>query len=1010
MKGPNMFRIKRQRYWSTHTHSEYSARDAAGTVADIVARAREIGYRGLALTDHGNIAGAVELYKECRKNGIKPFPGCEMYLVEDRNNKSAKRYHFCVLAYTTQGYRNLIHLVNLSHENFYHKPIVDLADLARLAEEGKTEGLALTTGCFFGYVTQTLVNDGPKEARRVVKMFSGWFDTYVELQKHKIFKEDQDEDWIADQLLKIADELELPVVLGQDSHYIHADQQPVHDAMKQLVSFSDDPDEAVFPGDGFHMVDDQWMIDHHGQEVFDRAMEGHKRLLDKHDMYVEELERYEYRIPHIAHDPEKALIEKTSHALAGSKLDKKQYWDRLGQEMETVRLSGMSDYFLLVADVCEYMRDNGIEYQTRGSAAGSLIAYLLGITNVDPIKWKTSFDRFMGKPARKYDPTFVKKGEAEWLDPLPTTLEEVTALVEEEAYEDWKKEELALLATNEKALRSILQREPGVYTNPDNSTVAFLLGITDEEPSGPPVTITSVDRKSPPDIDLDVDNQRRAEVIEWLNERYSVMQIGNWSEMGFKTDPSGEQSSDSSGSIVVKYFSAMRKRLAMAGKSRAEINEALEWENVPSEDKRMLQELSDLRPISGAGTHACGLILCNNSDEMEALVPKMWVPNSKIFVSQFHMKRVEEIGLVKLDLLGSKTVTVMSRCAKDLGFKSIEDLKESEKFTFTDSKVYQAMGHGYTEGVFQLEGYSSMMGIRSLKPKKISDVVAAMALFRPATMEAGATDQYLDRRFKRADTPQRHDLFESVIKETNGIILYQDQVIDILRSLGMDPADLTLFLKAIKASNKNQAGAQKTIDAYLPLIKTMCDKKGVSDEDWAWLQGAFQAAAGYGFNKAHATVYGITAYVTQWLQVHHPDIFFANLISVHIDDPDRITKYERAARQRKVRILRADVLESSADSYRVPAPGVVRRPLKAIHGVGAIAAQYIEDAQPFKNFEEFMDKANYSKVTGLKDFKPGITPPSELKGVLSALYKAMACDSIGGVPVGPEGETNGSQH
>lgn len=915
-------RIKRQQYWSVHTHSEYSANDAMGSVASIVTRARELGYRGLALTDHGNIAGSVELYRECRKVGIKPFPGCEMYLVEDRSNKktSIKRYHFGVFAYTTEGYRNLVNLVNLSHENFYHKPIVDLADLARLKEEGKTEGIALTTGCFFGYVTQTLVNDGPREARRIVGMFKNWFDTYVEIQKHNIHEHDHDEDWIAEQLIEIADYYDLPIVLGQDSHYTHLEHQSVHNGMKRLATAWADPDDSEFPGDGFHMVDDQWMIEHHGQEVFDRAMEGHKRLLDLHDMHIEEMETYRYRIPHVVDDPGYVISRKLADNAKAMSLESQRYKERLVTELETIKLTGMTDYLLLVSDVCQYMRENNIEYQTRGSAAGSLVCYLLGITNVDPIKWGTSFDRFMGKPKTAADGT-----------------------------------------------------------------------------------VTS-DRQSPPDIDLDVDNTRRGEVIAWLDQRYSVMQIGNWSEMGFKTDASGEQTSGETGSIVVKFFSAQRRKLAKQGHTKEEINRLLVWDNVAQEDREMLQQLSDIKPLSGAGTHACGLILCNSKDEMDLMVPKMWVPNSKIHVSQFNMKRVEEIGLVKLDLLGSKTVAVMSRTARELGYDSIDDLKNSKRFSFTDSKVYSAMARGNTEGVFQLEGYSSMMGVKELKPRKISDVVAAMALFRPATMDAGATKEYMDRRFNKAQTPERHPLFEAAIKETNGIILYQDQVIDILRALGMDSADLTLFLKAIKASNKNQAGAKKTIDTYMPMVKRFCNEKGVSETDWLWLQGAFQAAAGYGFNKAHATVYGVTAYLTQWMRVYHPDVFFANLISIHIADPDRVVKYERVARRSGVRILRADILESDASNYRVVRPGVIRRPLQTIKGVGAVASSYIQQAQPFSNFEEFLDKANYSKITGLKTFKPGITTEAELIGVLKCLHESSAVESIGGVPLGVSNE------
>lgn len=914
-----MLKIRRARYWSVHTHSRYSANDAVGKVSQIVERARELGYKGLALTDHGNIAGSVELYQECRKNGIKPFPGCEMYLVEDRSIKDTKtvkqkRYHFCVLAYTTEGYRNLVYLSTLSHQNFHNKPIVDLADLAALSESGRTKGLALTTGCYFGYVTQTLINSGPREAKRVVSALSGWFDVYVEIQRHRI--EGQGEEWIAQELEKIADELNLPIVLGQDSHYIHDYQQPVHDTMKALVTWSDDPAEAVFPGDGFHLVDDNWMIDHHGQRLFDKAMEGHDSLLAKHDMFVPELETYAYRIPSIVNNPYGTLLAQTAIKLNEKFGDDPVYAERLQTEMDTIHISGMADYFLLVADVCAKMREMGVAYQTRGSAAGSLVAYLLGITNVDPIVWGTSFDRFMGRPV------------------------------------------------------ALVDGKPAV-----------------------------VDRKSPPDIDLDVDNLRRGEVIAWLNQRYSVIQIGNWSEMGFKTDAAGDQTSDSTGSVVVKYMSARRKKLLKEGHSKDEITELLEWRNIPSEDKVRMQLLSDVRPISGSGTHACGLILCNSQDELDSLVPKMWVPNSKVFVSQFDMDNVEAIGLVKLDLLGSKTMTVMDRSARDLGFDSVEDLKQNLMGDFDDKAVYKAMAAGETEGVFQLEGYSSMLGVKEMRPRTIHDVIAAMALFRPAARDAGATQEYLDRRKKRVEMPQRHKIIQDVVGPTYGVFLYQDQIIDILRAVGMNSDDLTLFLKAVKASNKGQAKAKKTIDKYLPMVHRMCAERGIGEEDIKWLEYSFAAATGYGFNKAHATVYGITAYLTQWLQVHHPDVFFANLLSVQTD-PDDTVKYEAAARQRGVRILRADVNESAATDYQVPSPGVIRRPLSSVKGIGNVVAHFIQEAQPFKDFDDFMGRVNISKVTGVKDFKPGETSEDDLKGSLRALHDAKALGTIGGVPVG----------
>lgn len=1191
-------KIRKSRYFSIHTHSEFSARDALGTVSSIVERARELGYRGLALTDHGNIAGSVELYKECRSNGIKPFPGMEIYLSLDRHDKvlKEKRYHVGVISYTTEGYRNLVNLTTLSHMNFHRYPIVDLQDLAELSAAGKLRGIALTTGCYFGYVIQSMLEDGPARARQIIKTFTEWFDVvYVEIQRHRI--ENQGEEWIAENLEKIADQLGLDILLGQDSHYVHPEDQEVHNALKQMISWADNPAESVFPGDGYHMVGDDWMLDHHGEALYERAMYGHDDLLSRWDMNIEEFERYEYRIPTVVSDPTATLKNMVAEGLAGRGCKGAEYEARIQQEFETVELAGMADYFILVHDVCEHMREQGIEYQTRGSAAGSLIAYALKITNVDPLVWGTSFDRFMGRPNKRFHYGF----EAGPLQRTPhgfSDLIGLTELIETLDYgnREWIETELTLLATNDAALEELIGIDrSGVIAmrNPNNSSIAHALGITDDAPTKEPDFTVVTDRKSPPDIDLDVDNKRRLEVLEWLNDRYSVTQIGNWMEMGFSTDPTGNQVKDDAGSVMVRYRATQRKKLASQGYSKEQITELLKWENISIEDRKLIQRVSDFKPYSNAGTHACGLILTSSQSVMDNMVPKMWIASAKTAVSQFDMSVVESIGLVKLDLLGSKTVAVMSRVAKELGYADIEELKASKEFSYNDPGVYAAMRMGKTEGVFQLEGYTSTKGVKELKPRNIRDIIAAMALFRPASQDAGATDSFMARRQKREAIPQLAKVIQDVIGPTQGIVLYQDQIIDILRGVGMNPDDLTQFLKAVKASNKNQGKAGKVIERYLPMIHKLCQQHGVGEEDWEWLKETFIAATGYGFNKccsgstrilvdtpvdgktmmhkaganagtskemtleefynvfhgpntparkkyrnkklglriagrvdgrlkmvrikdvfkqgvkqvwrvtledgkqitatadhrhltsegwkevrnlnvgdelatmgeyekyasnrnpkdyntgsrvprwtkgrsivyskvvsiedageemtydleidsedhswvgngivthnSHATVYGITAYITQWMQVNHPDVFFANLISVHIDNPEKVEIYEAAARARGVKILRADVAESSALDYRVVREGVIRRPLRTIAGVGAIAANCIEEIQPIKDFDDFLGRVNGAKVTGVKDFKPGITLEIDLKGTLKSLHNSHALESIGGAPLG----------
>jgi len=882
---------KTPKYFSVHTHSRYSAQDALPSVKDIVTRAAELGYQGLGLTDHGNMAGSIELYMECQKVGIKPFPGSEMYLVLDRSDKKAKRYHMCLLAYTSQGYRNLVKISTDSHKNFHNKPLVDMSDLARYHDLGWSEGIALTTGCFFGLVITRLINDGYEAAKQVVASYASWFDTYVEIQDHCIEHDEMDEDEIAENLARIAEELDLPVIVTQDSHYVHADDKPVHETLKRLVSFGTDADEAVFPGDGFHLVDDAWMERHHSEAIYNRGLAGLELLLSRHDLRIPEADEYNYRVPSISDDPIGDLRKRCTAALLRRGLLQDKYLDRLAEEIEVVEASRMGNYLLLVAQVTDWMRANNIFFQTRGSAAGSLICWMLGISNIDPIKWGARFDRFLSK-----------------------------------------------------------------------------------------------DRTKPPDIDLDVENIYRQKVMEMLAERYAVGQMCTWSVLGLNADEQGK------GSLKVKYFGKMR---AYAKAKGVELP-ALTWETVPAEDKKMLYTLSDHEALANAGVHPCGMVLVNSRTELEEMVPMMWVASSKTMVTQYDGPVIESIGLIKLDLLGSKTMSVLRIACENIGI-STDDL---DKIPFNSSKAYQMIAKGDTDGFFQMEGYTTQRGCRDMKPNKISEVIDVMALFRPGVMNSGATQSYIDRKFGRQRIPERHEIIDKGTKSTRGILLYQDQIIAILRDLGLSPDDLTAFLKAVKASNKNVEKAKKDIDHYMPIIEGLCKERGMSDEDFAWMQEAFVAFAEYSFNIAHATVYGITAYRCAYLAIHYGVQFHAALLAV-ASGTDKEAQYITATRKRGYRIKRPDI-NSSGLVYTVDKSGKsIRKGLLSVPGVGLGMAPDIVASQPYSDWDDFATKMIGTKVTGIKPFKPGETSEAELVGAVAKLHAAGAFeDSIGSLPLG----------
>jgi len=871
-------------YWSVHTHSRYSANDALPTVAEIVQRAKELNQPAVGLTDHGNMAGTVQLYLECKKAGIKPFPGTELYLVRDRGDKKAKRYHACVVAYSNEGYKNLVKLNTRAHQQFYNKPILDLADLAEMAEMGGTDGLAFTTGCYFGMVVQTLITDGFDAAKALVASFAQWFpgSTYVELQRHEIHQEPMPEWRIENDLFCIAQELGLQVILTQDSHYVRGEDKSHHESLKRLVSWSPDADEAVFPGDGFHMADDRWMRDHH-DPFFYEGIDGLNHLLAKHTLTIPELDSYDYRVPFTTADPEHDLSVRCQQRLAELGLDKPRYLERLNHEMEIIRISRMAGYLMLVAEVTDYCTEKEIFYQCRGSAAGSLICWLLGITNVDPLKWNLMMERFLSK-----------------------------------------------------------------------------------------------DRTKPPDVDLDIESDRRQELLDWLATRFAILQIGNWMTYSIKGDKE-----EGKGSLLVRVFSSMRKQ-GIEEPKKEDIDEAT-WKE--------LHTLSDMKLISGAGVHAAGVLLTSTRQELDELVPMMYIASSKTFVSQYDMHDVEKLGLVKLDVLGLKTMSVLRQTILNLGLNPKDGL---DFIPLSDSSTFTMLSHGDTAGVFQLEGGTAARGMRELKPTHVRDVIASMALYRPATMQSGATEAYVDRKHGGI-RPLRHPIIENNTKDTYGILLYQEQVISVLRDLGLDPDELTAFLKAVKASNGNIGDAAGVIKEMLVDIKERCEREGMDDKDVQWLEHALEAYAGYGFNAAHATVYGLTAYRCAWLAKNRPLEFHAALLAVAAGTPKE-PQYVTATRHRGVRVLKADVNMSGVTYQMDPRRRGVRRGLLAIKGVGVKAAQAIVAGQPFSNLAQFATNVNPRAVTGIKHMQSigcEITDNAdELVGTVARLNESGAFDSL----------------
>jgi DNA polymerase-3 subunit alpha len=875
-------------FFHLHAHSMFSAQDALPNVKEMVAKAKANGQPGLALTDHGNMAGSVQLMKESYKAGLAPYCGSEMYFVHSREDKRAKRYHLGLVAYNNEGYRNLVRISSQSHtrENFHHKPLIDWNDLAMFKEKGWMVGLVITTGCFFGVLVQDLINNGYDHAKHTLFKLSRMGEVIVEVQRHNIDQEPLSESELCDHLYALANEVGLPVVATQDAHYVDLADQPIHDSLKRIVAFGDDPDEAVFPGDGFHLSQSQWVKDHHTPAIWSASEATCKSLMERHDLNLPELKSYSYKIPETVADP---VAELRAHCEAELKRRNlpKVYWERLEQEMDVLTDTGMCGYIVLVKEVTDWLRKNDILFQARGSAGGSLLCWLCGITPVDPIHYKLLFERFVSR-----------------------------------------------------------------------------------------------DRMKPPDIDLDIEDQRRGEVLTWLKSRFASSQIGTWAK--FSIDEA-----EGRGSLIVAYKKVARAR-------GLPVEDLHSIEDIPEPFKTELLTVAERKTFKSAGVNAAGLIVASDRDYLNSLIPSMGIPKGTgdgfSVASQFHKKDVEDLGIVKLDVMGLKNLTAL-RLAKLMIEENYGEMLE--KIPLSDPMTFGMIRRGDTDGIFQLEGGTARRGCRELKVRSLKDIIVIMALYRPAVMATdprtgtSAKDTYLARREGREKVPERHPILMGGLKETYGLFVFQEQVIHVLREIGFASDDLTSFLAAVKASNSDIGDAGKVILGYETQMRKMCLEHGFSQDDIDFVWDGIKGFAEYSFNRAHSTVYGLTAYYCAYLKAHHP-LEYATALLQAWDGHEKAPQVISTVRKMGISIGRPHVNISgytfSIDRKR----NMVRRGLLSIKGVGMGAAQEVADKAPYASIKDMVERITPARCNGGKNWP-------KTKVLIGALGKLQEAGALTGL-------------
>ena len=872
-----------------HVHSEYSLLDGACRIPELTQRAAELKMPALALTDHGNLFGAIEFYKECRAAGIKPIIGCEVYLapgdMEDRKANSPKEAstHFLLLAKNKAGYHNLLKLVSLAHlKGQYYKPRIDKQRLAEFSE-----GLIGTSACLAGEVARHIVAGRTKEAEASIDSFKSIFasgDFYLEIADHGIPQQKQ----VATELLRYAKQFDLKIVATNDVHYVRQEHAAAHDVLLCIQTGAKIADEnrMRYFAPEFYLKTPEEMA-----ALFAEVPEALAQTLEiaeKCDLKIElGVNKFPaYTVPE-GETREGYLRRLCYEGLAKrfpTRHEETALRERLDFELDVLSKTGFTSYFLITWDFIDYAKRNGIPVGPgRGSAAGSLIAYVLGITDLDPLQYGLFFERFL---------------------------------------------------------------------NPE--------------------------RISPPDIDVDFCYNRRGEVIDYVREKYgarSVAQIITFGTLGAKM-----AIRDVGRVMGLSYGEADRlakmipfsptMTLAKAFDESPDFKRAYDEEEL---SKNVIDAAITLEGVSRqAGVHAAGVVI--SDQDLAEYVPLTLDDNGGI-VTQYSMEPLGELGLLKMDFLGLKTLTVIQD-ALDL-IEQTTGLKISpDQIPLDDGPTFDLLSRAQNIGIFQVESPGMCDLCRRLKPSKIEDIIALVALYRPGPMEN--IPAYSERKLGTVPIEYDHPLLEPILRETYGIMIYQEQVMQAAQALaGFTLGRADVLRKAMGKKKPEEMAKQRAV-----FIEGCAKTNGIKEAKANQLFDVLDKFAGYGFNKAHSACYGVLAYQTAYLKARYPVQFMAALLSNELDNTDKIAVFIAEAKAMGLAVLPPSVNESGA-VFTVKERSI-RFGLSAIKNVGSAAVKLIIEARneggPFRDLHDLCARVESRAFN---------------KKLLESLVKSGACDDFG---------------
>lgn len=876
-----------------HVHTEFSLLDGANRIHSMMDHLKEIGQNSIAITDHGVMYGVIDFYRAAKEAGLKPVIGCEVYVAprsrfDKVHGEDNNPYHLILLCKDQEGYRNLIHMVSLSFsEGFYNRPRVD-KDLLR----EYSGGLIALSACIAGEIPRQLLQNNYAGAKRSAEEYREIFGAenfYLEVQDHGI-REQKD---INPKLFQLSEELGIPMVLTNDAHYTTRQDAHLQDVLMciQTGHTVDDPDRMRFETEEFYLKSEQEMA-----ELFP----GHPELLENTQKIADrcnvDFEFGTYHLP--SYDvPEGYTAKEYLHKLCMDGLAKRydandtEKRERLEYELDMIDRMGFVDYFLIVWDFIHYAKTHGIPVGPgRGSAAGSMVAYCLDITTLDPLKYSLYFERFL---------------------------------------------------------------------NPE--------------------------RVSMPDIDIDFCYVRRPEVIEYVTQKYGADHVAQI--VTFGTMAARAAIRDVGRALNIPYGDVDVVAKLVPNELHITLDKALaaseQLRQIYDNDERARQLIDTARAIEGmprhASTHAAGVVITN--EPVDHYVPL--AANDGNMVTQFVMTTLEELGLLKMDFLGLRNLTVLSDAEKMVQRMHPEFVLD--EISLEDDATYQMLSQGKTCGVFQLESAGCTNVVTGLKPQSIEDITAVVALYRPGPMQS--IPRYIACKHDPSQVKYKHPMLEDILSVTYGCMVYQEQVMEVFRKLaGYSLGKADMVRRAMSKKKMKELAKERTNFIYgnEELGIDGAVNRGVDEKTAESIFDEIMDFANYAFNKAHAVCYAVVTYQTAYMKCHYPSEYMAALLTSILDSSGKVSEYIMECRNMNLSVLPPDVNRSGEGFTSDAKDGSIRFGLAAIRNVGRTFLKSLEQERQqggfFRSFEDFCERM-YSYDLN--------------KRALEGLIKAGAFDSMG---------------